>query len=89
LDIPKGLASVAANPFYSSDTNTLLKDNDPNSKTSSMESEKMADNGLEKHEPIKVKIRDGEGNAQKKIMQQVSEHLHPYVPGSTPTSSVA
>jgi hypothetical protein len=46
--------------FYSGDTKTILKNKDPNSKTSSTESKEMDDNGLEKHEPIKVKIRDGE-----------------------------
>jgi hypothetical protein len=75
--------------LYSGDTKTLLKDNNPNRKTSSMESKKIEDNGLEKLEPIKVKIRDVGENGQKKIMQQVSEHHHPYVLGSTPTSSVA
>jgi hypothetical protein len=48
----------------------------------------MDDNGLEKHEPIKVKIRDWEANGQMKKKQQVNEPLHPYVPGSTLTSSV-
>jgi hypothetical protein len=37
--------------------------------------------GLEKNEPIKVKIRDGEENGQKKKMQQVSEHPSPLCVG--------
>jgi hypothetical protein len=89
LDYPQVWHMLQPILFYSGDTKTLLKNNDPISKTSSTESKKMDDNGLEKHEPIKVKIRDGEENGQKKKMQQVSEPLHPYVPGSTLTSSVA
>jgi hypothetical protein len=75
--------------FYSGDTkSTLFKNNDPTSKSSSMDSKKMDDNGLEKHDPIKVKIRDEGETDQKKKLQLVSGPLHPYVLGSTLTSSV-
>jgi uncharacterized membrane protein len=67
--------------FYYGESKTLLKNKNFTSKTSSPESKKMNDNGLEKHEPIKVKNRNGEENGQKKKMQQVSETLHTYVPG--------
>jgi hypothetical protein len=52
--------------LYSGDTKTLLKDNNPNSKTSSTESKKINDNGVEKLEPIKVKIRMWEKMVKRK-----------------------
>jgi hypothetical protein len=52
--------------LYSGDTKTLLKDNNPNSKTSTTESNRIYDNGLKKHEPNKVKIRDGKKMVKRK-----------------------
>jgi hypothetical protein len=58
--------------FYSGDNKNLLKDGDPDNRTSSKEEKKRDESGLVMHEFAKVKvIRDGVENGQKEIVQQV------------------
>jgi hypothetical protein len=63
--------------FYSGKNKQLLKDSDPDSKTPSKEEKKTDENGLVTNESIRVVARGGDGNFQKKCMQQFSEHPPP------------
>jgi hypothetical protein len=66
--------------FYSGDTKNLLKDGYPYSNMSSKEEQNMDENVLVTHESIMAKVRDGDENGKKKLMQKVMQ--------STPSTSM-
>jgi hypothetical protein len=57
--------------LYSGDTKNLLKYGDPCSKKSPNEEHNKDETVIVTHDLIKVKVKDGVDNGQKKMMQQV------------------